>query len=212
MPTECRVPIRSWQKPDEQNDEKNPTTSERKRTHHNHVRQDEILQDKRVKQSNEELMRPSNLSDVTSDDFGDVDNKDDLRKQPQQSSTSNSDSKMKECFDIINKAEAEERIDANKASRLRDCLLSDDAILLLLREQIPHKRKGKGFYKCRICEVPVKGHVCPYCPICSTPQNKIEKSVDHVCINCIKCYEAGKRRKKLVQLKKRECKCKNEEG
>ncbi len=206
------MPICSWQKPDGQNEEKNPTTSERKRTHHNHLRQDEILQDKRVKRSNEELMRPSNLSDVTSDDFGDVDNKDDLRKQPQQSSTSNSDSKMKECFDIINKAEAEERIDANKASRLRDCLHSDDAILLLLREQIPHKRKGKGFYKCRICEVPVKGHVCPYCPICSTPQNKIEKSVDHVCINCIKCYEAGKRRKKLVQLKKRECKCKNEEG
>ena len=207
------MPICSWQKSDEHNDEKNPITSERKRTHHNDLRHDDILQDKRVKRSNEELMRPSNLSDVTSDDFGDVDNKDDdLRKQTQLSSTSNSDSKLKECFDLINKAEAEERIDSNKAGRLRECLHSDDAILLLLREQIPHKRKGKGFYKCRICEVPVKGHVCPYCPVCSTPQNKIEKGVDHICINCVKCYEAGKRRKKLVQLKKRECKCKNEEG
>lgn len=205
------MPICSLPEPAGQN-EKSPIVSERKRTH-NRLRHDDILQDKRVKRSNDELLRPSNLSDVTSDDFGDVDDKDDIRKQTtQQTTTTNPDDKMKTCFDIIDKAEAEERIDASKANRLRDCLHSDDAITLLLREQIPHKRKGKGFYKCRICEVPIKGHVCPYCPVCSTPQNKIEKGDDHVCINCIKCFETGKRRKKLVQVNKRECKCKNEEG
>mmetsp|Transcript_15810 Transcript_15810/g.23457 ORF Transcript_15810/g.23457 Transcript_15810/m.23457 type:complete len:212 (+) Transcript_15810:117-752(+) len=209
MPTECRVPMGSWPKSDGQN-EKNPIAPDRKRTHNHlpHLRHDDILQDKRVKRSNEELMRPSNLSDVTSDDFGDVNDKDDIRKQTIQQPT-NSDAKMKNCFDIIDKAEAEERIDAKKASRLRDCLHSDDAITLLLCEQIPHKRRGKGFYKCRVCEVPIKGHVCPYCPVCSTPQQKIEKNDDHVCINCIKCYETGKKRKKLVQVNKRECECRN---
>jgi hypothetical protein len=213
MPTECRVPICNWQKSDEQN-EKSSIASERKRPHHDDI----DFQDKRVKQSEEELMRPSNLSDVTSDDFEDVDDnaesgklakqdeEDDIRKQATKQST-NSGTKLKECFDIIDKAETEERIDANKANRLRDCLNSDDAIMLLLCEQIPHKRKGKGFYKCRVCEVPVKGHVCPYCPVCSTPQNKIEKDDDHVCFNCIKCYDEGKKRKKLVQVNKRECKC-----
>lgn len=203
------MPICSLPKPAE--NEKGPIVSDRKRTQH--LRHDDILQDKRVKRSNEELLRPSNLSDVTSDDFGDVDDKDDIRKPTtQQPTTANQDDKLKTCFEIIDKAEAEERIDANKANRLRDCLHSDDAITLLLREQIPHKRKGKGFYKCRICEVPLKNHRCPYCPVCSTPQNKIEKDDDHVCVNCIKCFETGKRRKKLVQLNKRACNCKNEES
>lgn len=205
MPTEFRVPISNGPTSDEQ-DEKNPIASERKKKR------------VRVKRSNEELLRPSNLSDVTSDDFEDGDDnvgsgerpkqseKDDIRKQTTVQST-NSNARLKKCFDIIDTAETEERIDANKASRLRDCLNSDDALMLLLCEQIPHKRRGKGFYKCRVCLVPVKGHVCPYCPVCSTPQNKIEKDDEHICINCIKCFEAGKKKKKLVQVNKRECKC-----
>jgi hypothetical protein len=215
MPTEFRVSICNWPKPEEENEKSSSVASARKRTHHDEV----IFQGKRYKRSNEELMRPSNLSDVTSDDFEDVDDnagrgvlsaeqneKDDIRKEASMQSA-NSDTKLKMCFDIIDKAETEERIDANKANRLRDCLNSDDAIMLLLCEQIPHKRKGKGFYKCRVCEVPVKGHVCPYCPVCSTPQNKIEKDDDHVCANCIKCFDEGKKRKKLVQVNKRECTC-----
>ena len=64
------MPICSLPKPAE--NEKGPIISDRKRTQ---LRHDDILQDKRVKRSNEELLRPSNFSDVTSDDFGDVDDK-----------------------------------------------------------------------------------------------------------------------------------------
>ena len=211
MPTEFRVPIRSLTKKIDQNEFPLITASERKRSHeHHHRQEDNVLQKTKIKRSNDDMNHPSNFSDV-SDDFGGVGDKDDnnnIRKEAIQHS-SNVDAKMKNCFDIIDKAEAEARIDSKKAGRLRDCLHSDDAITLLLCEQIPRKRRGKGFYKCRICEVPLKGHVCPYCPVCSTPQSKIEKDDDHVCINCIKCYEAGKKKKQLVQLRKTECKCRN---
>ena len=110
-------------------------------------------------------------------------------------------------FDLIDKAEAEKRIDAKKASLLRACINSDDIIRALLCEQIPDKRPGNG-YVCRVCKVPLKGHCCPYCPVCSTPKDKIKKNDSHTCKNCIKCFDEGKKRKKLVQLSKDKCTCK----
>lgn len=184
-----------------------PIDSAIKRAYH-HLRDEINIDDKNknVKRSKEEhqLQLSNNLSDVTSDDFGDdVDDENARNGEPanHDEHDNESDAKLKKCFDIINKAEKEERIDSNKANRLRDCLNSDDVIMLLLREQIPTKRPGKG-YKCRVCQVPVKGHVCPYCPVCSTPQNKFEKDDDHICTHCIKCYDEGKKRKKLVQVHK----------
>eukprot|EP00984_Skeletonema_dohrnii_P002060 scaffold688_cov138-Skeletonema_dohrnii-CCMP3373.AAC.5 len=109
--------------------------------------------------------------------------------------------------ELIDKAEAEERIDTKKAGRLRACLHSEDIIRSLLTEQIPDKRKGRGFYSCRICQVPTKGHLCPYCPVCSTPTTKFSKNDSHVCINCVKCFDEGKKRKKLVQCLKQKCPC-----
>jgi len=111
--------------------------------------------------------------------------------------------------ELIDKAEAEKRIDTKKAGRLRACLNSDDIIRSLLTEQIP---KGRGFYKCRVCQVPTKGHVCPYCPVCSTPTTKFRKNDSHVCINCVKCFDEGKKRKKLVQCLKQECPCSKGKG
>lgn len=102
------------------------------------------------------------------------------------------------------------RIDEKKASRLRNCLNSEDVVGLLLCEQIPAKRPGKG-YHCRVCQVPLKGHVCPYCPVCSTSNTRFEKNDSHVCKNCIKCYDLGKKRKKLVQFSKQTCPCKESE-
>jgi hypothetical protein len=109
-------------------------------------------------------------------------------------------------FEMIDTATAEGRIDSKKAERLRKCLNSDDIISSLLSEQIPKLRRGKG-YKCRVCQVPVKGHLCPYCPVCSTPVNKVKKNDEHMHVNCIKCFEEGKKRKKLVQILRGECDC-----
>eukprot|EP00986_Skeletonema_menzelii_P020767 scaffold32243_cov166-Skeletonema_menzelii.AAC.3 len=123
-----------------------------------------------------------------------------------ESQSSASKSEKAPYFDLVDKAKAEGRIDGKKACRLRACLNSDDIILSLLVEQIPKQRKGKG-YKCRICEVPVKGHVCQYCPVCSTSQKKIKKTDSHVCVNCDKCFHEGKKKKKLVQCLKQNCPC-----
>ena len=109
-------------------------------------------------------------------------------------------------FDFVNKSEKEKIIDSKKANRLRECLNSNDVVLSLLKVNIPDKRPGKG-YKCRVCQVPVKGHLCPYCPVCSTHQMKFNKNKNHNCRNCVKCYDEGKMRKKLVQLAKQDCKC-----
>ena len=119
-------------------------------------------------------------------------------------------SKSEHCvsyFALIDKAKKEGRIDVKKADRLRACLNSDDIIRSLLVEQIPKQRNGKGFYKCRVCVVPVRGHVCPYCPVCSTDKKKIRKNDSHVCVNCAKCFDEGKKKKKLVQCKKQNCPC-----
>ncbi len=122
-------------------------------------------------------------------------------------------SKSKEAayFSLVDKATAEGRIDTKKADRLRACLNSDDTIHSLLTELIPDKRKGKGFYKCRVCEVPRKDHICPYCPVCSTPEKKFLKNDNHVCVNCVKCFDEGKKKKKLIQFLKQECPCKSKE-
>ncbi|KAL9190267.1 hypothetical protein ACHAXT_007478 [Thalassiosira profunda] len=103
----------------------------------------------------------------------------------------------------IDGALSEGRIDAKKATRLRDCLKAGDwseVAYSLLCEQIPLKRKGKG-YCCRICQVPKKGHNCPYCHVCSIPDGEKFKK-EHDCFNCSVCYLDGKRNKKLVQVRR----------
>lgn len=222
MPTEyvCQVPTNDWQK-SEQDDEKVPV-KKRSRSSGGVLDGDKagdwggVRQiENAVKPANEiglatnsnyvPPLQSSNLSDVTSDDFGELNNKGrvnallgTIHKQKHQHSMK-ADAKLQKCFDVIDKAQNEERIDAKKANRLRHCLNSKDAVMMLLCEQIPTKRPGRG-YECRVCQVPVKGHICPYCPICSTTQNKVEKHDDHICINCIKCFEEGKKKKKLIQV------------
>lgn len=221
MPTEyvCQVPTNDWQKSEQ--DEKVPA-KKRSRSSGGVLDGDKagdwggVRQiENAVKPANEigfatnnnyvPPLQSSNLSDVTSDDFGELNNKgrvnallDTIHKQKNQHSMK-ADAKFQKCFDVIDKAQSEERIDAKKANRLRHCLNSKDAVMMLLCEQIPTKRPGRG-YKCRICQVAVKGHICPYCPICSTTQNKVEKHDDHICINCTKCFEEGKKKKKLIQV------------
>lgn len=108
------------------------------------------------------------------------------------------------CLGTIEKALRESRIDAKKAERLRDCIDERnwaEVSYRLLCEQIPKKRKGNSGYQCRVCLVPLKGHICPYCPVCSTAQIKYLKSESHNCVNCPACFHAGKRRKKVVQIR-----------
>jgi len=108
---------------------------------------------------------------------------------------------MEDCISTIEAAVSEHRIDAKKAERLQECLESGDwseVAFSLLCEQIPMKRKGKG-YSCRVCQVPKKGHTCVYCHVCSTPEKKYKKDDEHVCINCPTCFEVGKKSKKLIQ-------------
>ena len=110
---------------------------------------------------------------------------------------------LEDCMSTIGSAVSEKRIDEKKAERLQECLRSgnwSEIAFSLLCEQIPLKRKGKG-YSCRICQVPKKGHTCMYCHICSTPEKKFKKDDEHVCINCPTCFEVGKKAKKLVQIK-----------
>lgn len=107
------------------------------------------------------------------------------------------------CLGTIETALEERRIDEKKAKRLRDCIYERnwaDVSYRLLCEQIPKKRKGKSGYQCRVCLVPLKGHTCPYCPVCSTAHIKFMKSESHNCVNCPACFDAGKRRKKVVQI------------
>ena len=108
------------------------------------------------------------------------------------------------CLGTIETALSDQRIDSKKAERLRDCIREGnwaDVSYRLLLEQIPKKRRGKsGGYQCRVCLVPLKGHMCPYCPVCSTSHIKYLKSESHNCVNCPACFYAGKRRKKVVQI------------
>ena len=95
-------------------------------------------------------------------------------------------------------------IHEKKTTRLYECLDAgswSEVAYTLLCENIPLKRKGKGYYACRVCQVPKKGHDCMYCDICSTPNDKHEKTDVHVCINCPRCFKIGKRNKKLVQIR-----------
>ena len=106
-----------------------------------------------------------------------------------------------DCMNIIDQALEEQRIDKKKAERLYGCFQLGDwsgVAFSLLCEQIPMKRKGKG-YSCRVCQVPKKGHTCVYCHICSTHGSKYKKADDHAHVNCPICYEIGKKNKKFVQ-------------
>ncbi|KAL3826996.1 hypothetical protein ACHAXA_000060 [Cyclostephanos tholiformis] len=103
----------------------------------------------------------------------------------------------------INTALQEQRIDEKKAERLRECLQCGDWVDVaysLLCVQIPEKRKGEGYYSCRVCQVPKKGHTCKYCHVCSSPEEKFKKDDEHVCMYCPMCFEVGKKNKKLVQV------------
>ena len=117
---------------------------------------------------------------------------------------------LSECKEFIENALNEKRITLQKAVRLRECFEKSESpteiIHRLLCEQIPNKRNKTG-YKCRICVLPLKGHICPYCPVCSTSEAKYIKDGDHVCFNCHQCFEAGKQSKKLVQVKIGEGNC-----
>ena len=113
---------------------------------------------------------------------------------------------MDDFNNTIDDAVREQRIDNKKAARLQECLQSGDwseVAFSLMCEQIPLKRKGKGHYECRVCQVPKRGHKpCPYCHICSTATNKFKNDEEHVCFNCPLCFEAGKKKKKLIQVKR----------
>ncbi|KAL3779184.1 hypothetical protein HJC23_008055 [Cyclotella cryptica] len=128
--------------------------------------------------------------------------------QPLPKSSANSIT-LTDCHLFIDKALSEKRISSQKAARLRACLQSKsltETIFQLLCEQIPRQRSTNalpsgGGYKCKICMVPLKGHVCSYCPVCSTPEAKFIKDGEHTCLNCPQCFEEGKKRKKLVQVR-----------
>lgn len=109
---------------------------------------------------------------------------------------------MDDFISTIDDAVREQRIDEKKAERLHECLQSGDwseVAFSLLCEQIPLKRKGKG-YSCRVCLVPKKGHSCLYCHVCSTPEKMFKKDDEHVCFNCLVCFEDGRKKKKLIQV------------
>lgn len=118
---------------------------------------------------------------------------------------------MQDLLCIIDEAEEEKSITTLKADRLRKYLRSEslmDMIHHLLCENIPLKRNGlERGYKCRVCQVPLKGHICLYCPVCSTPENKVKKGCDHLCFNCTTCYDKGKMKKKVVQVRIDCCDC-----
>lgn len=118
---------------------------------------------------------------------------------------------MEDCLNLIDDAVSKQRINEYKASRLRECLQAGtlmDVVYSLLSEQIPLKRQGgaagTGGYRCKLCDEPLKGHICKWCPVCSTQENKVE-NVNHVHFNCILCFDEGKKKKKLVQVHKSRC-------
>lgn len=132
------------------------------------------------------------------------------KSNAQKETTTEKSKTIDDCMNIIDQALEEQRIDKKKAERLYGCLqIGGDwsgVAFSLLCEQIPMKRKGKG-YSCRVCQVPKKGHTCVYCHICSTHESKYKKADDHAHVNCPICYEIGKKNKKLVQIKLEGHKC-----
>lgn len=111
---------------------------------------------------------------------------------------------MRDACITIDNAETDGRINAGKAARLRgycDPIRPYlETIFCLVCESIPTKRNG-SVYQCKVCEVPKIGHVCKYCPVCSTSKIRNKKE-DHSCKFCIKCFEAGKKNKKVVKKKR----------
>ncbi|EED92019.1 predicted protein [Thalassiosira pseudonana CCMP1335] len=144
---------------------------------------------------------------VSDDDLSDLSFKLDERKPITQANGIT----MQDLLCIIDEAEEEKSITTLKADRLRKYLRSEslmDMIHHLLCENIPLKRNGlERGYKCRVCQVPLKGHICLYCPVCSTLENKVKKGCDHLCFNCTTCYDKGKMKKKVVQVRIDCCDC-----
>eukprot|EP01082_Thalassiosira_pseudonana_P015949 g14088.t1 g14088 contig9:1131183-1132204(+) len=144
---------------------------------------------------------------VSDDDLSDLSFKLDERKPITQANGI----KMQDLLCIIDESEEEKSITTLKADRLRKYLRSEslmDMIHHLLCENIPLKRNGlERGYKCRVCQVPLKGHICLYCPVCSTLENKAKKGCDHLCFNCTTCYDKGKMKKKVVQVRIDCCDC-----
>lgn len=90
-------------------------------------------------------------------------------------------------------ARSNSRMKDTKAESIRKLLQSGDSckeiIIGLFDEFVPKKRTKRGAdgedhptegYGCRICQVPIKGHVCLYCEVCSTSKDKV--SVHCVCL------------------------------
>ena len=102
---------------------------------------------------------------------------------------------------------------------IKSCDDPKEMIIKLLRQFITQKRTKKNHdgkdevikgYTCRICNVAAKGHVCPYCEVCSTSDDKHEKGGNHICFNCTNCYYKAKKVKKFKQVKIGSCKCATE--
>ena len=106
---------------------------------------------------------------------------------------------------------SEGRINNSKAGRIERIIQSEGSggkiVVELFDKLIPKKRVK---YSCRICEVPKKGHDCPYCEVCSTSDPGKQYKKGHECLNCSECYFREKRKKKIYQKPIGKCNCKNE--
>lgn len=137
------------------------------------------------------------------------------------------DDDLSELLQLVKDASANGCISQKKALKYDGILqpgrLWKDMIFELLRESIPNKRTKKNIegeaepvegYKCKICLVALKGHICPYCEVCSTSERKHKKDDGrgHTCINCPTCYYEQKKKKKLLQVKIGKCKCSAKDG
>ena len=124
--------------------------------------------------------------------------------------------------EIFENLRSNSRMKDAKAECIKKILQSDNSwknvVADLLEEFIPKKRTKKDDsgadeptlgYQCRICLVPLKGHVCPYCEVCSNSMNK--HGGGHACFNCSTCFYEAKKKKKLLQVRKGSCKCKIEQ-
>lgn len=125
-----------------------------------------------------------------------------------------------EIMDAFEDLKSNSRMKEQKSKEIGQIIQSDDdpkdIIIKLLRQCIPKKRTKKNSdgeaeaiegYACRICDVAAKGHVCPYCEVCSTSEKRYEKGGNHSCSNCSNCYFKAKKAKKLKQVKRGSCNC-----
>ena len=105
-------------------------------------------------------------------------------------------------MEIVETLKSNKRINKAKGEIIERIFLSGDSwkeIVGKLLNELTHKME-RGPYKCRICQVDLEGHICPYCKYCSTPAKKYEDKDGHVCVNCKECYKKGMKAHKVIQL------------